>query len=333
MTINKHYVCVNSFCNLNTTTTSHPHSTPYPSQNAQCWQHTPTIVTMSCTTLITTHINCHIMHHAQCWALCCQPPLLGNVTGLQTCTGWCHGWVWVQVWVGIFIPQKNPYPWCGCDGCDVSIMNVSLQSSLTITITNHTTIPSSMAMRQCSIAMTTKTTWQKGCAGLHMGDRQPEGGHKRCTHKIFFSFCVLTIKTAAWYKNLLCLCHSPQSWPPANRPHLADQCHLCHQTTGVHSLHLVCHSLTFQSFKVACQWQCQLTLALPLRGSLVIFRSIPSYGLEYPWVFCKPSTHTLKNLHLWMQVQVVTGAGAGYSGKPQGQGGVTCWFPNIGMVN
>jgi len=74
--------------------------------------------------------------------------------------------------------------------------------------------------------------------------------------------------------------------------------------------------MTFQSSQVA--WQCQLTLAPPLRGLLVIPGGIPLRGFGEPVGFRKPATRTCENPCLWMWVQVLMGTGTGYTGKPQG---------------
>jgi len=63
--------------------------------------------------------------------------------------------------------------------------------------------------------------------------------------------------------------------------------------------------------------QCQLTLALPLQGLLVISGGYPCTGWE-PTGFCKPPTRTCENPHPWTRVRVLMGTGVGYPGKPQG---------------
>jgi len=104
----------------------------------------------------------------------------------------------------------------------------------------------------------------------------------RCARKFFSSFCLL-ITTVPRPKNLPCLCYSPQRRPPPMDPPRRPMPPMPSKHWGAFSAPRLPFPQSSDPRKDARQ--CRLTLALPLRGSLVISGGIPSCGLRYPWAF------------------------------------------------
>jgi len=278
-------------------------------------------------------------------------PAVGNVTG------WGHGWVWVRVRVGIFVPQKNLYLWHRCDRCDVPIMNVSPWSLLTTTLTNHrhctlqhgykTTWHSNNNAKgstgwMCQSVVVTRSYLQPQqmreqrvkCDGIWGGDRHNQRvGLTRCAHKVFFYFHLLTITTAPWPKatcHIRVIPHNNDTcqWTPPHRPtpwtwSVRASCMQLLTTTQhdaiktlVHALRPSYHSLTFRSSQGCTAVSIDTCTALA-RFIGHFWRHTP-VQVGVPAGFHKPATRTRKNPCPWTQVWVLTGMGAGYSGKPQG---------------